>query len=137
MTTKKILIADDDPHFVLMAKSRLEANHYEVSTVSNGVDAVKCAGDWKPDLVLLDMLMPAMEGYDVCKQLKSADNTRQIPIIILTASTRKEDQIKCLRAGALVVILKPFNPIELLALIKKAFDPNSKWRKLENIGMEK
>lgn len=133
MTTKKILIADDDPNFVLMAKSRLEANHYEVATASTGLETIKLATDWKPDLVLLDMIMPAMEGCDVCKKLKAEETTRQIPIIILTASTKKETQIKCLQAGALVVILKPFNPLELLALIKKAFDPNSKWRKPDSI----
>lgn len=133
MTTKKILIADDDPNFVLMAKSRLEANHYEVATALTGLETIKLATDWKPDLVLLDMIMPAMEGYDVCKKLKAEEATRQIPIIILTASTKKETQIKCLQAGALVVILKPFNPLELLALIKKAFDPNSKWRKPDSI----
>ncbi len=132
MNSKKILIVDDDPNFVLMAKSRLEANHYEVSTATNGVDAIKIATEWNPDLVLLDMIMPAMEGYDICKKLKSKDETRHIPIIILTAATKKDSHLKCLTAGALVVILKPFQPNELLALIKKAFDPNSRWRKPES-----
>lgn len=132
MTAKKILMVDDDAHVVLMAKSRLEANGYEVATADNGVDAIKMSKAWKPDLILLDMVMPAMEGHDVCEKIKSDAETSHIPIIILTASTKKEPQMKCLRAGALVVILKPFNPAELLALIKKAFDPNSKWRKPEN-----
>ncbi len=132
MSSKKILIVDDDPNLVLMAKTRLEANNYEILTAENGIDAIQMAEDWKPDLILLDMILPAMEGYDICLKLKSKDNTRQIPIIILTASNKKEIQLKCLKAGALVVILKPFNPAELLALIKKAFDPNSKWRKPES-----
>lgn len=133
MAPKKILIVDDDAYVVLMAKSRLEANGYQVATAENGVDAIKMAREWKPDLILLDMVMPAMEGHDVCQKIKSEPETSHIPIIILTASTKKESQIKCLRAGALVVILKPFQPAELLALIKKAFDPNSKWRKPESI----
>ncbi len=133
MTPKKILIVDDDAHVVLMTKSRLEANGYQVATADSGIEGIKMAKEWKPDLILLDMIMPAMEGPDVCQNIKSDDETRHIPIVILTASTKKEIQIKCLKAGALVVILKPFNPAELLALIKKAFDPNSKWRKPESI----
>ncbi len=132
MKSKKILIVDDDPNFVLMVKYRLEANHYEIETATNGIDAIKIATEWKPDLVLLDLIMPVMEGYDICKKLKSQDDTRKIPVIVLTASTKKDSYAKCLSVGALVVILKPFNPAELLALIKKAFDPNSKWRKIES-----
>ena len=132
MSKKKILMIDDDSNIVLMTKSRLEANGYGVATAETGLEGLKLATQWKPDLVLLDMLMPAMEGADVCQNLKSNEATRHIPIIILTASTKKELQIKCLKAGALVVILKPFNPAELLALIQKAFDPNSKWRRPEN-----
>lgn len=133
MSQKKILIIDDDSNIVLMTKSRLEANAYQVATADSGGEGIKMAKEWKPDLILLDMIMPAMEGPDVCQHIKSDSQTRHIPIIILTASTKKEIQIKCLKAGALVVILKPFNPGELLALIKKAFDPNSKWRKPESI----
>ena len=133
MSVKKILIVDDDENFVMMTKSRLEANNYEVITASNGIDAVKSATEWKPDLVILDLIMPAMEGFDVCKKLKSEEITQRIPIIVLTAATKKETHDKCLHSGALVVILKPFNPAELLALIKKAFDPNSKWRKPESM----
>ena len=132
MKPKKILIVDDDPQFVLLAESRLEANDYEIKSAENGVEAIKIACEWKPDLILLDMILPAMEGYDICKKLKSAEETKKIPIIILTASTKKESHAKCLSAGALVVVLKPFHPPELLALIKKAFDPNSKWRKIES-----
>ena len=132
MSSKKIMIVDDDENFIIMTKMRLEANDYEVATASGGVDAIKLANEWKPDLILLDLVMPAMEGFDVCKQLKTDEATRLIPIIILTAATKKETQDKCLNMGALVVILKPFNPVELLALIKKAFDPNSKWRRPES-----
>lgn len=129
---KKILIIDDDANFVMMVSSRLKANQYEVANATNVVDAIQTAVNWKPDLILLDMMMPAMEGYEVCEKLKSQEETRRIPILILTACNKKEYQIKCLKAGALVIIMKPFNPIELLALIKKAFDSNSKWRRPEN-----
>lgn len=133
MTRQKILIVDDDPNFVLLAKSRLEANQYEVFAAMTSVDAIRMATELKPDLILLDMIMPAMEGYDICKKIKTDEQTRHIPILIVTASTKKENQLKCLSAGALVVILKPFLPSELLALIKKALDPKSKWRKTENM----
>ena len=133
MSKKKILIVDDDPQVVMMTKSRLEANGYEVLTATNGTETIRMTQESKPDLILMDVIMPAMDGSEVCMKLKADEGTRDIPILMLTAYARKDLEMKCLQAGAKAVILKPFNPTELLALIKKAFDPNSKWRRVENI----
>ena len=133
MSKKKILLVDDDPQIVMMMKSRLEANGYEVLTSLNGPEVVEMAKEFKPDLILLDIIMPAMGGDNVCLKLKSEAETSNIPIIAITASPRKDLEVMCLKAGAKVVVRKPFNPSELLALIKKAFDPNSRWRRPENI----
>lgn len=131
MSKKKILVVDNDPHILMMAKSRLEANGYEVVTVLEGSEAVKVAKKSKPDLILLDVLMPTMEGCEICSKLKADVETKETPVLMFTVSARKDVENMCLKAGARAVIPKPFDATELLALIKKAFDPNSKWRRPE------
>lgn len=133
MSKKRILIVDDDPHIVMMTKSRLEANGFETLTASNGLEAIKAAKEAKPHLILLDVIMPALSGYDVCLKLKAQEETANIPIIVFTVSSRKDLEAMCLKAGAKAVILKPFRPSELLGLIRKALDSTSKWRKPESI----
>ena len=132
MIKKKILIADEDPYILMMTKSRLEANGYEVLTTSKVSEAVKMANRSRPDLILLDVILPTMEGRDACFELSSGETTRDIPILVFTASSRKDVEAACLKAGAKAVITKPFDSSELLSLVKKAFDPNSKWRKSED-----
>lgn len=129
MIKKKILLVDDDPNLVLMTKSRLEASDFDVMSVQSGIEAIKAAEELKPDLIILDILMPAMEGIEVCHHLKAGEETRKIPVIVISGCNQKEVHARCIQAGALVVVMKPFSASELLALIKKAFDPESKWRK--------
>ena len=133
MVKKKILFVDDEPETVVMIASRLRANDCEVLTATSGPESIQLAREFKPDLILLDIIMPAMEGYDVLLKLKAENGLSQIPVIVLTAAARKNLEAMCVKAGAKAVIFKPFNPAELLALIKKAFDPNSKWRRAESI----
>ena len=129
MSKKKILVVDNDPYILLVTKSRLEANGYEVFTTLDGTETVKIAKKVKPDLILLDIIMPAMEGCDVCSKLKQEMETKEIPVLMFTVSSRKDIEELCAKAGAKAAIAKPFDPAELLALIKKAMDPNSKWRR--------
>ena len=133
MTIKKqILLIDNDPDTVMMTKSRLEANGYVVMTTANGWDGVELAKEHKPDLILLDVIMPAMEGCEVCAKMKETESTREIPVLMFTVSAKENLEAMCLKAGAKAVILKPFDPDKLLALIRKALDPKSKWRRAEN-----
>ncbi len=131
---KKILLVDDDAQTILMLSSRLKANGYEVSSATSGPECIKLIHEFEPDLIFLDFVMPAMEGIDVLHKLKAENKAQNIPIIVLTAARRENLEARCVQAGAKAVILKPFNPSELLALVQKAFDPNSKWRRVENIG---
>ncbi len=133
MPKKKILLVDDEPQTIVMVTSRLRANDYEVLAATSGPESIEFAREFNPDLILLDIIMPAMEGYDVLLRLKTDKDLCQIPVIVLTVATRKNLEAICVKAGAKAVIFKPFNPAELLALIKKAFDPNSKWRRPESI----
>ena len=115
---KKILLIEDEPDQRMMVEIRLEAAGYEIIAAADGEEGLKKAYEGKPDLILLDIVMPKMDGYEVCKCLKENQDTRDIPIITITASGERELGEKCLAAGAEDVIGKPYDPKELVAKIK-------------------
>jgi len=115
----KILIVDDEPELVKAIEVRLRANGYQVEIAYDGEEGVKKAGEFNPDLIILDIVMPKLNGYEVCKILKSNEETRDIPILILTASQQRELEKKCLALGAKVALMKPFETEELLLLVKQ------------------
>ena len=114
MPVKKILVVDDEMHIIRIVKYKLEAAGYEVFSALNGEDALKIAGQEKPDLIFLDIMMPGINGYEVCSRLKSSPDTRDIIIIMLTAKGQESDKIKGLEAGVDEYITKPFSPQDLL-----------------------
>ncbi|MGK9475376.1 response regulator transcription factor [Melioribacter sp. OK-6-Me] len=117
---KKILVIDDYPDNVFLLQDRLEQEGFEVIKAYDGKMGIKKAIEEKPDLILLDIMMPGMSGYDVCKTLTNTEETKQIPIILLTALTEAENLKEGLQAGAFDYIKKPFNRTELVARIKSA-----------------
>lgn len=123
-TAKKILFVDDEPTIVRIMKSRLKAAHYEVETAYNGREALEMAKGMRPDAILLDIFMPGMDGYEVCRKLKSDPLTADIPVIIFTASQQEKFIEKGLAAGALDVINKPF-VAEVMETIDRLFHPGS------------
>lgn len=115
----KILIIDDEPHILLLVGSRLKANGYEVITALSGEQGIKRAADDKPDLILLDYVMPEMDGEEVLRHLKAGEATQAIPVVMLTADV-KNVKIKDYKLrGAVDCIFKPFPPGELLGKIKQ------------------
>jgi CheY-like chemotaxis protein len=120
---KKILIVDDETLLSTLVKSRLNANGFEVEIAANGQEGVDIATKWKPDLILLDVIMPVMDGYEACKRLKAQDETREIPIIIVTAADHRRGLgAKCLEEGAVGMITKPFEAADLLDSIHGVFN---------------
>jgi two-component system, OmpR family, alkaline phosphatase synthesis response regulator PhoP len=119
LTTKiKILIVDDEKDIVDILKYNIEKEYnYVVSTAYNGRDALKISNIEKPELIILDIMMPGMNGYDVCKSLKSDISTKNIPIIFLTAKENEIDEILGLELGADDYIQKPVSPRVVLARI--------------------
>lgn len=115
---KKILIIDDEPKFVKTLKDRLEFAGYTVITAYDGEEGLNKAKEEKPDLVLLDILMPKMDGYNFLKALKLDVNINNIPVIILTAKAKMKGLF--IPEGALDYITKPFDQKELLEKIEKA-----------------
>lgn len=117
---KKILIIDDYPDNVFILQDRLEHEGFEVIKAYDGEMGIQKAISEKPDLILLDIMMPGVSGYEVCKTLSSREDTKLIPIILLTALTEADNLKDGLQAGAFDYIKKPFNKTELIARINSA-----------------
>ncbi len=114
----RILFIDDEPEILKAVRFYLEDEDFEVHVAEEGNHAVELAESIQPDLIILDVMMPVMDGIQVCRQLRSRTRTRLIPIIFLTAREAVEDKIKGLEAGGVDYITKPFNSQEMLARIK-------------------
>jgi len=128
MTKKRILVVDDEKDFVKMLQIRLEANGYEVIAAFDGIQGVAFAKRKNPDLILLDVMMPAGGGYLVCERLKMSSNTWSIPVIFLTAKSQPEDEAKAYSAGAKFFLTKPYEPKVLLAMVKRALEPSEEFK---------
>ena len=117
---KRILVIDDLPENVFLLQDRLESEGYEILTAYDGKTGINKAISELPDLILLDVMMPEMNGIEVCRTLVSNPSTVNIPIILVTAKAGAEDTREGLEAGAFDYIKKPFNKIELLARVNSA-----------------
>ncbi|MDD4029195.1 MAG: response regulator [Caldisericia bacterium] len=119
----RILIVDDEPDILSLLTLHLQLKHYHVFKTSSPIKAIEIANKEKPDLILLDVMMPEMDGFQVAAKLKQNDDTSTIPIIFLTARTQTEDKIKGFKAGADDYLVKPFDfeelEIRINRLIKK------------------
>ena len=117
---KKILIVDDDQQIVLLLASRLKANKYEILVAYDAMQAVAKAFSEKPDLILLDIKMPAGSGISVMDNLRNSAATSVIPVIVITAYPSPEIQQKVIEMGAVDFISKPFKAEDVLSRIRKA-----------------
>jgi phosphate regulon transcriptional regulator PhoB len=114
----KILIVEDDRDIVEMVEYNLKQEGYTAVHAFNGEKGIELAGKEKPDLIILDLMLPAIDGFEVCKRLKQQQSTSAVPIIILSAKSRETDKVVGLELGADDYVTKPFSPRELLARIK-------------------
>ena len=112
---KKILIVDDEPQIVEICRDYLKAAGYETVTANNGTQALSLARREKPDLIVLDLMMPEMDGLDVCREIRRDSD---VPIIMLTARVHETDKLIGLELGADDYITKPFSPRELVARVR-------------------
>ncbi len=114
----KVLIVDDTPANIEVLKEILEEQGFNIAVAKNGKQALLYAPKFEPDIILLDIMMPEMDGFETCERLKADDYTKDIPIIFLTAKVETEDVTKGLGLGAVDYVLKPFNHEEVLSRIK-------------------
>ena len=116
----RVLVVDDEPANVELLVRRLEALGADTLRASNGEDALAIADRELPDLILLDIMMPGIDGYDTCRRLKMNDRTAPIPVIFATAKDRADDLSKGFEAGAVDYVTKPIEPVELAARVRSA-----------------
>ena len=116
--TGRILVVDDNPTNVKLLEARLSADYYTVITADNGRDAIDICSRDECDIVLLDVMMPEISGFEVCRILKADPQTLHIPIVLLTALNGVQDRIEGLEAGADDFLTKPFRDLELMARVK-------------------
>ena len=115
MARRRVLIVDDDENIVQLARLYLERDDYEVSVAFDGPEGLELARRTRPDVVVLDLMLPGLNGLDVCRELRRDSN---VPIIMLTARTTEADKLTGLDMGADDYVTKPFSPRELLARIR-------------------
>lgn len=113
-----ILIVDDNPTNVELLTAQLKPFGYELSKAYDGHEALKKIESQPPDLILLDLMMPKISGYEVCRMIKSDKKTQLIPVIVITALKDLEDKIKAIEMGADDFLMKPFNKVELITRVK-------------------
>lgn len=130
----EILIVDDIPSNLNFLSEVLHAEGIGVMLATTGGDAIEIARYKLPDLILLDIAMPMMDGYEVCEKLKSEPETRDIPVIFLTARTEPEDILKGFQTGAVDYILKPFNAMELMARVRTHLELRNKTEALKSVN---
>lgn len=116
--TARILVVDDIPTNVKLLEARLMAEYFQVLTATNGEDALALCESGQCDMVLLDIMMPGMDGFEVCKRLKANPETMHLPVVMVTALDQPEDRIKGLEAGADDFLTKPVNDLALVTRVK-------------------
>jgi two-component system, OmpR family, phosphate regulon response regulator PhoB len=111
--THRILVVDDEPDITALVAYHLAKAGYRVSTATTGPDAIKSAREERPDIVILDLMLPGMSGYDVLAELRRQEETKEVGVILLTARREEADRIRGLTLGADDYLTKPFSPAEL------------------------
>ncbi|MEI6519741.1 MAG: response regulator [bacterium] len=118
---KKILAVDDERHIVRLIQVNLERAGYTVITAFDGREALKKIEEERPDLVVLDVMMPFMDGLETLKRIRANPMTNRTPVIMLTAKAQDQDIFTGYSSGADIYLTKPFNPMELLTFVKRIF----------------
>jgi len=123
MQIRKVLLAEDEEDIQKVAKMSLQfQGKWEVVIAGNGEECLKKVGQEHPDLILLDAMMPRMDGYETCRRLKADPATRHIPVIFLTAKAQESEIRKGLELGAIGYLVKPFDPMKLAAQIRQILE---------------
>ena len=118
---KKILVVDDERHIVRLVEVNLTRAGYDVASAYDGVEALEKVKQEDPDMIVLDVMMPRMDGFEVLKRLQADPDTQDIPVIMLTAKAQDADIFRGWSSGVSSYLTKPFNPRELLTFVERIF----------------
>ena len=122
MSKRKILVVDDDPTMVKLINVNLKLNNYAVLEATSGEKALEIVKNEQLDLVVLDIMMPGVDGWEVLKRIRSNPESQEMPVILVTAKTQDSDVIRGWELGADEYVIKPFNPLLLVEVIKLVLD---------------
>ncbi|MCG2796300.1 MAG: response regulator [Actinomycetia bacterium] len=122
MSSRKILVVDDDPTMVKLVNVNLKLNNYSVVEATSGEQALKVLAVEPLDLVVLDIMMPGVDGWEVLKRIRGSPETEEMPVILVTAKTQDSDVIRGWELGADEYVIKPFNPLLLVEVIRMVLD---------------
>lgn len=122
----KILVVDDEQDVVALIETTLKGEGFDVVTAYDGITALDVCNTEKPDLILLDIMMPMMSGYEVCEQIKANPLTQHIPVLCISSAHSPEARAHCFRVGAVELLKKPFLPAELIAQVKRHLKESGK-----------
>ncbi len=120
---KRILVVDDDENILSLERTILEQKGFEVTTAGGGAEALELIGESHFDLVLLDVMMPEIDGFTVCRRIKEEPRTKETPVIFLTAKGGGEALAEGFESGAIMYINKPFTANKLLTIVKTMLEP--------------
>lgn len=115
----RVLVADDDPIILRLLEVNLGLEDFVVETASRGEDAIRRAQELRPDVIILDVMMPGMSGYDVAEQLRQDPDTSGIPVVFLSARAQEEDRKRGHALGVAAYVTKPFDPGELVDIVRR------------------
>jgi len=124
MPPLKVLVCDDERHIVRLIQVNLERHGYTVVTAFDGKEGLEKIRSEKPNLVVLDVMMPYMDGFEVLKNLRREPDTENLPVIMLTAKAQDKDVFEGYHYGADMYLTKPFNPMELVTFVKRISQGN-------------
>jgi DNA-binding response OmpR family regulator len=116
----RILIVDDDPVIVRLLQINFRLEGYEVDAASRGEEALRMVQEHRPDVVVLDVMMPGLDGWEVCRQLKANPEVRHVPVIFLSARAQDEDRQRGYSLGVDEYVTKPFDPAHLVEIVDRA-----------------
>ena len=121
----KVLIAEDEPSIVISLEFLLKGAGYDVAVARDGSEALKLAGTWRPDLIVLDVMMPSVNGFEVCRRIRGTREIKDTKILMLTARGRESEMKKGATAGASAYMTKPFATQELLRTVAELLGPRA------------
>jgi DNA-binding response OmpR family regulator len=125
MNRGRVLIIEDEPHIVLSLEYLLERGGYETATATDGERGLAMVRELRPDVVLLDLMLPRLDGYQVCQAIRSDPELARIPVIILSAKGQEVEVLKGLSLGAARYITKPFGNAEILEAVRAVLEPRA------------
>ncbi len=118
----RVLVVDDDPVIVRLLEVNLRLDGYDVETASRGEQALERAIQTEPDLVLLDVMMPGLDGWETCRRLRELPAFAQTPVVFLSARSQDDDRSKGLSLGRVAYLTKPFDPVRLMDVVRRMLD---------------